>query len=518
MASTYSTSLKLELIGNGDQSGVWGTTTNKNLGTLLEQAITGVQSFDMRNDEYPLSSFNGTSDEARNAVLVATGTNSATRKILAPLVKKTYIVYNDTDGGFAITIGGATGNVATIPNGVTTLVYCDGVNFYNGLTGLTGDFTITGNATVSGNLGVGTTTPSVKLDVQGTGSDHQLSVKNTGTATSDDAIILVQTSSTGTTSTISGLYFGDGDSQFIGRLNYNHSDNSMAFFTNSTEKVSITSAGRVGIGTNNPSYKLAVYDAATAISALQGDSTTQFIVQRSSADATGGFVQFYKSRGTVAAPTIVADDDITGRMVFYGYSGTSGFIGSAEVRGAIDGTPGATNDMPGRLTFYTTPNGSGTLTERMRIDSTGLITVASGGGLSIDATDVTGTPAATNGNVFSGTYTPNLTNTTNVAASSTGTCQYMRVGNVVTVSGLVDINPTTAGSNTVLRMTLPIASTFTSSDRLCAGTAASVTSGTYGQSLGIFAYQSATGQAEFRGDPTVATSQEYAFSFTYRII
>jgi hypothetical protein len=516
MASTYSPSLKLELIGNGDQSGVWGTTTNKNLGTLLEQAITGVQSIVMTNADYTLTNFNGTSDEARNAVLVATGTNSATRKILAPLVKKTYIVYNDTDGGRSITIGGATGNVVTIPNGVTTLVYCDGTNFYNGLTGLTGDFTITGNATVSGNLGVGDTTPSDKLTVAGTGADILLRVRNTGTAASDDAIILVQTSSTGTTSTISGLYFGDGDSNSIGRLNYNHSNNSMAFFTDSEERMRITNIGRVGIGTDSPSYKLDIYDASSALSALRGDSNTQFIVQRSSTDATGGFVQFYKSRGTVAAPTIVADDDITGRMVFYGYDGTS-FTGSAEVRGSIDNTTGA-NDMPGRLTFYTTPNGSTTLTERVRIDSTGLVSIAANGGLSIDATDVTGTPAATNGNVFSGTYTPTLTDVTNVADSTTGTCQYMRVGNVVTVSGQLSIDPTTASANTVVRMTLPIASSFTGTSRACGGTAASVSSGTYGQSLAILGFASATGQAEFRGDPTVATSQDYAFSFTYRII
>ena len=44
MPSTYSTSLKLELIGNGEQTGTWGQTTNNNLGTLIEQAITGEQS------------------------------------------------------------------------------------------------------------------------------------------------------------------------------------------------------------------------------------------------------------------------------------------------------------------------------------------------------------------------------------------------------------------------------------------------------------------------------------------
>jgi hypothetical protein len=510
MASTYSTSLKLELIGNGDQSGVWGTTTNKNLGTLLEQAITGVQSIEMTNRDYTLTNFNGTSDEARNAVLVVTGTNDAIWKIIAPLVKKTYIVYNNTTGGQSITIGGATGNAVTIPNGVTTSVYCNGTNFFNGFTGLTGNFI------VNGNVGIGDITPDYKLTVADTGADHQLWVRNTGTAASDDAIILVTTSSTGTTSTISGLYFGDGDSNSIGRLNYNHSNNSMAFFTNSTEQMRITSAGRVGIGTDSPSYKLDVYDASTAYSALRGDSNTQFIVQRSSADATGGFVQFYKSRGTVAAPTIVSNDDITGRVVFYGYDGAS-FTSSAEVRGSIDAATGA-DDMPGRLTFYTTPNGSATLTERMRISSTGLVSIAANGGLSIDATDVTGTPAATVGNVFSGTYTPTLTNVTNIptGGSATGNCQYMRVGNVVTVSGLLSINPTAIG-DIILRMTLPIASNFSASSRNCAGTFAAY-SNNYGEAGAILGFSSATGQAEFRASPTSASDQDYAFSFTYRIV
>jgi hypothetical protein len=41
MASTYSTNLKIELIGTGEQAGTWGTTTNTNLGTALEQAVVG---------------------------------------------------------------------------------------------------------------------------------------------------------------------------------------------------------------------------------------------------------------------------------------------------------------------------------------------------------------------------------------------------------------------------------------------------------------------------------------------
>jgi len=129
MASTYSPSLKLELMGNGDQSGTWGNTTNANLGVLLEQAITGVQSITMSNANYVLTNYNGTTDEARNAVLVVSGTNSAIRQIVAPLANKVYVVTNNTSGGYAITIGGSSGGTVVIPNGVTAQVYCDGTNF-----------------------------------------------------------------------------------------------------------------------------------------------------------------------------------------------------------------------------------------------------------------------------------------------------------------------------------------------------------------------------------------------------
>ncbi len=150
MASTFSPSLRIELIGNGDQSGTWGTTTNNNLGTIIEQAVTGVQSIVMVNANYTLSNFNGVSDEARNAVLVVTGSNSAVRQIICPLVNKTYIVTNNTTGGFAITIGGSTGSTVSIPNGVTAQVYCDGINFFSSQTGSAGNFDVNGNLTVSG--------------------------------------------------------------------------------------------------------------------------------------------------------------------------------------------------------------------------------------------------------------------------------------------------------------------------------------------------------------------------------
>ena len=163
MSSTYSTSLKLELIGNGDQSGTWGTTTNNNLGTLLEQAITGVQAITMSNADYTLSNYNGTSDEARNAVLFVSGTNSDIRKIVAPQSQnKLYTIFNNTSGGYAITIGAPTGTAVTIPSGVTATVFTNGSDFYSAQTGSAGNFTVNGTLTATGltdtgNMSVGGT-------------------------------------------------------------------------------------------------------------------------------------------------------------------------------------------------------------------------------------------------------------------------------------------------------------------------------------------------------------------------
>ena len=151
MASTFSTTLRLELIGDGDQSGIWGQTTNTNLGTLLEQAITGVVSITMVDANYTLTNFNGVSDESRNAVLVAEGTNAAVRDIIAPLVEKLYVVKNSTSGGFAINIRAASGSSVSVPSGATVWVYCDGTNFNAINTESVGNFEVNGNLTVTGN-------------------------------------------------------------------------------------------------------------------------------------------------------------------------------------------------------------------------------------------------------------------------------------------------------------------------------------------------------------------------------
>lgn len=97
MPSTYSPLLQLELIANGEQSGFWGTTTNNNLGTLVEQAIAGTATVDISAGDTTLTVYNGSSDEARCAAIDLIGTPGATTQVYAPNKSKLYVVRNSSD-------------------------------------------------------------------------------------------------------------------------------------------------------------------------------------------------------------------------------------------------------------------------------------------------------------------------------------------------------------------------------------------------------------------------------------
>lgn len=135
MTSTYSTSLRLELMATGDQSGTWGDTTNTNLGTLLEQAITGVLSVAEGDTTLTLSTVNGGSDQARNAVINLTGAMTANRNVVVQTANKLYLVKNSTTGGFSVVVKTAAGSGVTIPPSSSQWVYSDGTNVVAGLIG-----------------------------------------------------------------------------------------------------------------------------------------------------------------------------------------------------------------------------------------------------------------------------------------------------------------------------------------------------------------------------------------------
>lgn len=115
----------------------------------------------------------------------------------------------------------------------------------------------------------------------------------------------------------------------------------------------------------------------------------------------------------------------------------------------------------------------------------------------------------------SGTYTPTLTGVANVGASTAYVCQYLRVGNVVTVSGKVDVDPTLGISTTTqLGITLPIASNFGALEQ-CAGTASSPAIAT--QQGGIYA-DAANDRAQLDFKAIDPNNNSWYFTFTYQII
>jgi hypothetical protein len=128
--STYSTTLRIELIGAGEQDGTWGDTTNSNLGDLIEAAITNKVDITFANAQYTLSANNGLPDEARNAVLNLVGTNTSPQDLIAPAVQKTYIVVNNTGASVTIKTSAVGSAGVAVADGTTRIVWSDGTDFF----------------------------------------------------------------------------------------------------------------------------------------------------------------------------------------------------------------------------------------------------------------------------------------------------------------------------------------------------------------------------------------------------
>lgn len=216
MASTYSPTLRLELIGTGEQSGLWGDTTNTNLGALIEQAITGVESIPMLDANYTLTALNGSVDEARNAVLIFTSgiALTATRDVIIPNVEKIYIVKNSTTGGQNLVVKTSGGAGYTVPNGQTVSLYCDGTDCHPVITTLSSP-ALTGTPTApTAAYGTNTTQIATTAFVQQAGLTGE--IKMWGTASAPTGYLMCN-GQTVSRSTYSGLFaiigttFGSGD-------------------------------------------------------------------------------------------------------------------------------------------------------------------------------------------------------------------------------------------------------------------------------------------------------------------
>jgi hypothetical protein len=158
MASTYS-NLKIELIGTGDQSGTWGVTTNTNLGTAIEEAITGSADITFSSADVTLTLTNtNTTQPARNLRLNLVGSVGAPQNLIVPAIEKQYIINNTL--AFDITVKNSTGTGVAVPAGKSMIVFNTGSNVVEVVTALA-----TGTVIPVANGGTGVTTSTGSTSV-----------------------------------------------------------------------------------------------------------------------------------------------------------------------------------------------------------------------------------------------------------------------------------------------------------------------------------------------------------------
>jgi len=411
MPSTYSPDLRIELIANGEQSGTWGTTTNNNLGTLIEDAIAGLASVSVISANQALTALNGVADQARCAALRLTTTTLANFSVYAPPVTKIYIIQNASAYSatiYASTVLGnttAAGAGVTIPAGKTVLVRSNGTDFVGGIDYIPGSFGVDGDATFGTRLSgtytqtattVTVTTPSAHGYVNG---ESVAFINSTGLGVSGTyTITFINTTSFSFTSPVSqatsGNCFVTNDfitangvfdpgvviegSSTIPALRVTQTGGGVALRVDDANSPDsspfiVDTSGRVLVGVDSTLPSGLLYPLE-----ISSTSTSGIGVGRFSADSSSAVIAFGKSRNTTNGDLgdVVANGDNLGMVTFFGDDGDA-FIEAAEILAEVDGTPG-NNDMPGRLVFSTTADGASSSTERLRINNAGNIIIGSG--------------------------------------------------------------------------------------------------------------------------------------------
>jgi len=203
----------------------------------------------------------------------------------------------------------------------------------------------------SGRVGIGTTSPASKLDVSG-------DINYSGD---------IGTSGNGFIYSYGGGSLGDVRTG----LKLDGQNKAFLVFTDALERARIDSSGRLLVGTSTADT--ANGTAPLQISTEGNTADSGIFIRNSSSVAFAAQLRLGSSRGTKASPSSVASGDTLTEIHGAGYDG-SAWIRAASIGVVVDGTPG-TSDMPGRIILSTTSDGASTPTERMRIGSTGRVTI-----------------------------------------------------------------------------------------------------------------------------------------------
>ncbi len=402
--------------------------------------------------------------EASNKLITFIGNPGGAVNVIVPAVVAVYYTDSQISTAQTITLKTASGSGVGIDQGARIIALCDGTN-------VVAAQSATANASVSltdGNV----STPSLYFATQ----------TNTG-------LYKYSTNSLGVT--VNGSDVGRFTSTGLNNSPIGATTPSTGAFT------TLSSTGATSVTVNSSSTALTITQTGTGNALVVEDSSspdsTPFVIDANGKVIIGGDTL---STGTASGDFFFGPDTIdnadNARVVIRGGGGTSAARGAYVT---VAGNEYVTN--PGRITLAP---GIGA-------------TVYAAGGFEIFRTEVTA-PAASDGNVFSGTYTPTMTPVTNVTAAVANVCFYSRVGNVVTFSGTVSIDPTSAGSIEV-GVSLPIASNFTGTSN-AAGTFSAYTSGVSDQ--GSVTADATNDRLSFKGVVASTAYNSFAFTAQYRVL
>lgn len=461
MASTYSPDLRIELIGNGEQSGYWGTTTNNNFQYIIEEAIAKTATATLTSAAPWFVATEGVSDVARCAAVVVSvnGTITADFTAYIPPVPKLYVIKNNS--AYTMTLRNATavnsstsagGTTIIIPTGKTVIVRSDGTNVVGQFDYIANDLTLGGNTTFGNRLTATYTQTTTTVTVT-TSTPHGyingesvtfinssgLGVSGTYTITYINTTLFSFTS--GTSQSTSGNCFTTNDSVTVNGV----ANPGVVIEGSSTIpalRVTQTGAGNSFEvdDANNPDTTPFIIDAdgrvitgyTASISAFSANTLTPRIQELGTTanDSAIGVAVFSTSsvssftaaslelaRAYTTSPigtfTAVPTDTLLGTVNFSAADGAK-FRPVASIRGISAGAV-STTSAPGYLSLSTVPALGTNAIERLRINSDGNIIIGSGEGITSALGNTVRAPNVTNNTDITG---PNFTI---AAGNGTGT-------------------------------------------------------------------------------------------------
>jgi hypothetical protein len=198
--ATYSTNLGITLPADGEFAGTWGQYTNTNLGTLIEQAISGYTTQGVvAATDTTITIPNGSTGVARNMYIQLTGTGGASTNLIVPANRKLYFIHNATSGTpgqVTVKVAGQTG--VSVPAGVKMLLVCNGTDIINAVDYFAALTTTTFSA--SGAVTLSPANATVTISPTGTGT---VTVNPATAGTLNNVSIGATTASTGAFTTLS---------------------------------------------------------------------------------------------------------------------------------------------------------------------------------------------------------------------------------------------------------------------------------------------------------------------------